>query len=82
MLGEVLDFPNLQWVTGIQFYDLYKQVESPSLSANKVRNGLWVDYYNSALAIQSREEKQIYHKSKLVVGIENKIGRASCRERV
>ena len=71
MLGEVLDFPNLQWVTGIQFYDLYKQVQSPSLSANKVRNGLWVDYYNSALAIQSREEKQIYHKSKLVVGIEN-----------
>ena len=71
MLREMVQYPNLQWITGMQFYDIYRQTDAPSLTANKVRDGLWVDYYNSALGIQSREKAQIYHKSKLVVGIEN-----------
>ena len=68
---ELLPFPKLQWITGIQFYKLYQQNDLPTLSANKVRNGLWVDYYNSAFSAQSKKASQIYHKSKLVVGIEN-----------
>ena len=71
MLREMIQYPNLQWITGMQFYDLYRQTDAPSLTANKVRDGLWVEYYNSALGVQSREKTQIYHKSKLVVGIEN-----------
>ena len=71
MLKEFSDYPNVQWVTGIQFYNLYKQNKPPWLSANKLRDGIWVDYYNSALAIQFRKEAQVYHKSKLVVGVEN-----------
>ena len=71
MLREFKDYPSIQWVTGIQFYDLYKQNEPPSLSANKLRNGIWIDYYNSALALQFKKEAQVYHKSKLVVGVEN-----------
>ena len=71
MLREFKDYPRVQWVTGIQFYDLYKQNEPPSLSANKLRNGIWIDYYNSALALQFKKEAQVYHKSKLVVGVEN-----------
>ena len=71
MLRKFGDYPNVQWVTGIQFYDLYKQNKPPSISANKLRDGIWVDYYNSALAIQYRKEAQVYHKSKLVVGVEN-----------
>jgi apolipoprotein N-acyltransferase len=68
---ELLPFPQVQWIVGIQFYDLYQQNKAPTLSANKVKDGLWVDYYNSAFSAQSREDSQIYHKSKLVVGIEN-----------
>jgi apolipoprotein N-acyltransferase len=71
ILREMVQYPNLQWITGMQFYDIYRQTDAPSLTANKARDGLWVDYYNSALGIQSREKAQIYHKSKLVVGIEN-----------
>ncbi|MGB2514474.1 MAG: apolipoprotein N-acyltransferase, partial [Flavobacteriaceae bacterium] len=68
---ELLAYPKLQWITGIQLYKLYEQENLPSLTANKVKTGLWVDYYNSALSIQSRKGAQLYHKSKLVVGIEN-----------
>lgn len=71
MLREFKDFPSVQWITGIQFYDLYKQNKAPSLSANKIRDGIWVDYYNSALAVQFKQKAKVYHKSKLVVGIEN-----------
>jgi len=71
MLKELKDYPSVQWITGIQFYDLYKQKKSPSLSANKIRDGIWLDYYNSALAIQFKKDPQVYHKSKLVVGVEN-----------
>lgn len=68
---ELLAYPKLQWITGIQLYNLYEQENLPSLTANKVKTGLWVDYYNSALGIQSKKGAQLYHKSKLVVGIEN-----------
>jgi apolipoprotein N-acyltransferase len=68
---ELVQYPTLQWITGMQFFDLYRQEKPPSLSANKVREGIWVDYYNSAVGIQSRKKAQVYHKSKLVVGIEN-----------
>lgn len=68
---ELVAYPKLKWITGIQLYNLYEQKNAPSLTANKVKPGLWVDYYNSALGVQSRQKAQIYHKSKLVVGIEN-----------
>ena len=69
--NELNYFPNTQWITGIQFYDVYPQKNTPSLTANKVREGLWVDYYNSALQESFQQVPEVYHKSKLVVGIEN-----------
>lgn len=65
------DYPNLQWITGMQFYDTYVQKEAPSLTANELRNNLWVEYYNSALKEQFQKNPEVYHKSKLVVGVEN-----------
>ena len=41
------------------------------MSANLVRKGLWIEYYNSALGEQYNQRPQVYHKSKLVVGVEN-----------
>ena len=43
----------------------------PSHSANQIKKGLWVDYYNSAISEQLNENFEIYNKSKLVVGVEN-----------
>ncbi len=68
---ELAKIPLTQYITGIQLYDLYAQENAPSLTANQIKKGLWADYYNSALAEQSNEIFQIYHKSKLVVGVEN-----------
>ncbi len=63
--------PSTQWIVGIQFYDLFFQNKPPSLTANEVRDGLWVEYYNSALKESYLNLPDTYHKSKLVVGIEN-----------
>jgi len=68
---ELANIPLTQYITGIQLYDLYAQENAPSLTANLIKKGLWADYYNSALAEQSNKIFQIYHKSKLVVGVEN-----------
>jgi len=65
------NYPNTQIITGIQFYNLYFSDTIPSFSANKIKNGLWVDYYNSAISEELNEKVNIYHKSKLVVGVEN-----------
>ena len=65
------DFPNLQFITGIQFYDIYLQKEAPSITSNLVREDFWAEFYNSALSEQYQKKPEIYHKSKLVVGVEN-----------
>ena len=65
------NYPNTQIISGIQFYNLYFSDSLPSPSANKIKKGLWVDYYNSAISEQLNKKYKIYHKSKLVVGVEN-----------
>lgn len=66
----LLQYPQSCLLTGIQLFDIYTQKEAPSPSAKQVRKDLWVDVYNSAAALQSNAPTQIYHKSKLVVGVE------------
>lgn len=65
------DYPNLEFITGIQFFNKYFQEKAPSLTANLVRENLWLEFYNSALSEQFEKEFEVYHKSKLVVGVEN-----------
>ncbi|CAI8253418.1 MAG: Apolipoprotein N-acyltransferase [Flavobacteriaceae bacterium] len=63
-------YPSTQLITGIQFFNAYSTATPPTRSANKIREGLWVDFYNSAIAVTPKEPIEIYHKSKLVVGVE------------
>jgi apolipoprotein N-acyltransferase len=63
--------PKIQLVSGIQSYSVYRTDSPPTLTANFIRNGVWVDFYNSALKMEYQEEPEFYHKSKLVVGVEN-----------
>ena len=65
------NYPNLEFITGIQFFNKYYQEKPPSLTANLVRENLWLEFYNSALSEQFEKEFEVYHKSKLVVGVEN-----------
>lgn len=63
--------PKIQLITGIQSYEVYKISTPPTASANQIREGVWVDFYNSALKMQYGNNPAFYHKSKLVVGVEN-----------
>lgn len=63
--------PKIQLVSGIQTYSVYRTDSPPTLTANFIRDGVWVDFYNSALKMEYQQEPEFYHKSKLVVGVEN-----------
>ena len=63
-------YPNLAIVTGAQSYKVYPPTEkAPTATANKIRSG-WIDVYNSVFQFQNQQKDQLYHKSKLVVGVE------------
>ncbi|MDG1251518.1 MAG: apolipoprotein N-acyltransferase [Flavobacteriaceae bacterium] len=68
---RLADFPNTQIISGIQFYDTYEDEYAPTLTSNYIRKNLWIEYYNSALSEQYQKDIEVYHKSKLVVGVEN-----------
>lgn len=61
----------IQLISGIQSYVVYRQTSAPTQTANFIRDGIWVDFYNSALKMEYGENPEFYHKSKLVVGVEN-----------
>ena len=64
-------FPNTNFISGISLYKTYQNSEkSPTRSANKVRENIWIDYYNSAINISSNRPFEVNHKTKLVVGTE------------
>lgn len=68
---ELLSFATankLQFLHGIQFYNTYSAAEKTE-SANKLHNGIWADFYNAAFLTDSTN-LHVYHKSKLVVGVE------------
>ena len=67
----ISSFENLTLLAGTQFYKIHRSEKEPTETANKIRDGFWVDYYNSAIQIDSNQKSPIYHKSKLVVGVEN-----------
>jgi len=57
-----------QFLHGIQFYNIYNN-NNKTKTANDLRDGNWVDFYNSAFLTDSTGI-HVYHKSKLVVGVE------------
>ena len=70
-LNSFLIENNSQLLSGIQFFKLYEKKELKTETSNFVRNDLWIDVYNSSFFMSKENLPQIYHKSKLVVGVEN-----------
>lgn len=62
-------YPDLQFITGVDFYQKYPSGQRPSISANYYPQG-WFDFYNAAVQINHSGSSQKYIKSKLVVGVE------------
>lgn len=74
--GFLKNYPNLNLLIGIQFYNFHKAKSellptSNFLGKDRVGDTVWGDFYNSAVLLNKSDTSQIYHKSKLVVGVEN-----------
>ena len=70
-LNDYLNKKNSQLLSGIQFYKIYNSSLKKSETSNYIKDSLWIDVYNSSFLISKNQNPQIYHKSKLVVGVEN-----------
>lgn len=66
----IAKFPNLKIVTGGNTYFVYQnEKDNTSTSRKDERTGKNYDYYNSAVYID-KNNVEVYHKSKLVPGVE------------
>ena len=64
------DYPNTNLVTGISGYLRYADESHNSPTARKLRDGTYYDAFNTGLQFSHQGDFQIYHKSKLVPGVE------------
>lgn len=63
------DYPNAEMVFGVSSYKVYPDKKSATRTA-RTRNDMTYDMFNTALFLGNDGQTQIYHKSKLVVGVE------------
>lgn len=66
----IVQHPNVQFLWGIDTYDLFTDESKVTVQSNQLREGLWGNFYNMAIFINSDYQPQKYLKSKLVAGIE------------
>lgn len=64
------DKPGVNILFGASSYRFSEGDEAPSPVARHLLDGRWLQSYNSALMMDSTGRTEIYHKSKLVVGVE------------
>ncbi|TRO63890.1 apolipoprotein N-acyltransferase [Christiangramia sabulilitoris] len=62
----------LNFLGGISMYDRFQDPDKVGKQSNQIGVRDWYDDYNSAFLIRNiADTSQLYHKSKLVVGVEN-----------
>lgn len=67
----ILAHPQLVILTGADTYKFYEQHQGISRTARLYRDNIYYDAYNTALLVDNfSSDIQIYHKSKLVPGVE------------
>lgn len=65
------DYPNTTIVAGADSYKFYfGEDEKPTATARLSQSGVYYDYFNSAIMINHLGAREVYHKSKLVPGVE------------
>jgi len=63
-------YPQLAVLSGADTYKMYSTIAERTYTARKFNENLYYDSYNTALLIDKSDTVQIYHKSKLVPGVE------------
>src|SRR5690554_1991597 len=66
----ISEHPNLNILTGISFINFITDKSLVKKQSNYLKRGFWYDDYNSAMMLNGSSDVQLYHKSKLVVGVE------------
>lgn len=66
----ISEHPQINFLSGISFVDIITNKTLVWEQSNYHRNGFWYDDYNSAMFLNKSDSVQLYHKSKLVVGVE------------
>lgn len=64
-------YPGINFLSGISFYDRFSDPSRVGKQTNQIRPNDWYNDYNSAFLMNGESLPQLYHKSKLVVGVEN-----------
>jgi apolipoprotein N-acyltransferase len=67
----LLKYPRLNFLSGISFFERFSDPEQVSTQSNKIGPDDWYNDYNSAFFMNNDAPPKFYHKSKLVVGVEN-----------
>lgn len=62
-------YPSITLVTGIDGYALQDSTHR-SATSRQMNDTTWIDYFNTAILLDSTHRPQYYHKSKLVPGVE------------
>lgn len=74
IIVKLMDFvnrhPNLNLVTGITSYKVYESKEKATATARQQPGVGYYDIFNAALWLSASHFPEIYHKSKLVPGVE------------
>ncbi len=65
------NYPKLNFLAGATLYHVFEDKEEATLQSNLTDNGLYYNTYNSAFMLSAKPKMDIYHKSKLVVGVES-----------
>ena len=65
------DFPNLNILVGASTYKMFGHGDEKTATSRQVRNeNIFYDAYNSAIFIADSGKVEVYHKTKLVPGVE------------
>lgn len=67
----VRNHPQTSFLSGISMYNRFQDPSLVTGQSNEIGPGDWYDDYNSAFLVNARDSVHFYHKSKLVVGVEN-----------
>lgn len=74
LLNNVKEFlvkhPGAVFSTGISSHRFYTSNKDLPIQAYQLNPGLWVESYNSAVQIVPNQKVEVYHKGKLVPGVE------------
>lgn len=65
------EHPGNEILFGATTYDVFHQNSAPSILAREFGSGAWYESHNSAILLAQDREPDIFHKSKLVVGVES-----------